>query len=516
MSERESLLYHFSLDEVKDVNSYFAKGKMRIAYHGRNPNGTNISKEAFDLCIPTIFNCPVVANYMREADMIGGHDVNIVKTENGLLMQNITEPVGVIPESANTWWETVEEPDGEKHEYLCADVLIWKRQAVYEHLKENGITSGSMEIAVTQRHYDVNGEMHIDAFEFTAFCLLERDHPCFQSAGVELFSVDACREQFSLMMEDFRKEFSEVIAASADDIQNSLKGGDCNMNDCVNIDEMLTQYGLSAEEITFETDGLTQDELSLKFSQLRDEKMNPPEQEPEQPAEPEQKEEPEVQKFSLTVEQFIMAVHTALDADRVPDPYCGGTMRRYWYTECDMEAGLIYVEDMHNHFLYAIPYTMDGDNPVLDMQARKRVKRQYVDFDEGNGGDNDAFVFSCLDAFGQSCKEKFDELTQEKNELEKFRLDTEKARRAEEVQRVFAAFSDLAGNERFDALRENPGDMTADELEEKCFAIRGRMALQQYSLADHQDSVRLPVEDKNAPASTEPYGGIFAEFGIGQ
>lgn len=515
MPERESLMYRFSLDEIKDLNSFFARGKMRIAYHGRNPNGTHISKEAFDLCIPTIFNCPIVANYMKETDSIGGHDVSIVKTESGLAMQNITEPVGVIPESAATWWEVVEEPDGTEHEYLCTEVLFWKRQAVYPHLKENDFTSGSMEIAVTNRHYDDNGEMHIDAFEFTAFCLLERDHPCFQSAGVELFSIEACREQFSSMMEDLKKEFSEVIAASADDInQNPLKGGDRNMNDCVNIDEMLTQYGLSAEEITFETDGLTQDELTLKFSQLRDAKMNPPEQEPEQPSELEQPEEPETQKFSLTLEQFIQNVLTELAAERVPDPYCGGSMCRYWYMDCDMEANLVYVEDTQNHFLYAVPYTMDGDNTVLDMKARKRVKRQYVDYDEG---ENKSFVFSCLDAFGQSCKEKFDALMQEKGELEKFRLDTEKAKRDEEVQRVFAAFSDLSGNERFDELKENPGEMTADELEEKCFAIRGRMAIQQnYSLERPAEGFRLPIDEKAAHVSDEPYGGIFAEFGIGQ
>lgn len=518
MRDKESLIYSSSIQDAADLNPSFAKGKMRIAYHGRNAKGIHIPKETFDAAIPTLFNCPIVAHYDPKKDEIGGHDVVVEKTNKGLVMSNVTEPVGVIPESTSTWWEEVEEDDGVKHEYLCCDILLWKRQRAFAHLLENGVTDESMEIEITGRHYDEQGEMHVDSMEFTAFCLLERDPPCFRSAGIELFSLEACKEQFSLMMEDFRKEFSQVIAASADDIQEtSLKGGDCNMNDCVNIDEMLTQYGLSAEDITFETEGMTQEELTLRFSAIRDEKQNEPEtqaaenQEPEQVKEPEQ--EPEPQNFSLTVDQFVQGVCNALRSEKISDPYCGGQMNRYWYMDCDMEAAMVYAEDSQDRCTYGIPYTMNGDLPVLDFSARKRMKRQYVELDEG---DTDAAAFSCIDAIGNSCKQKYDALMQEKGELEKFCQETKKAQRDEEVRRVFTAFSDLAGNERFEALKENVGEMTADELEEKCFAIRGRMAIQKYSDDASAATTRLPVEGKQKDASDEPYGGIFAEFGIGQ
>ena len=516
MREKKSIVYAASISALEEINQSFSRGKMKIAYHGRNNNGSHISKEAFEASLSSVYNRPIVAHYISETDSIGGHDVAFVKNEDGLYMYNVTEPVGVVPESASTWWEWVEEVDGTMHEYLCCDILVWKRQQAYAHLEDNRITDESMEIEVVSRHYDENGEMHIDLFEFTAFCLLERDRPCFPSAGIELFSLDQCREQFSLMMEDFHKEFSQVITASADDIDNQFfsKGGDREMN----IEEMMVQYGLSAEDVTFETDGLDQAELEMRFAQLRDAKQNnvsEAEQEPETPAIEAELPvvEPEQQQFSLTVEQFMSELFSVLHVEQVDDPWFGGTMPRYWYADCDMQSGMVYAYDSADDKLYGYPFAMNGDNVVVDFAAGKRMKLQYVEFDEGT---SDTMVFSCMRDLAQICKVKFDAVNEEKSALEKFKADTLREKLQAEQQRVFAAFEDLSGNDRFDALRANCGDMTAEELEDKCFAIRGRLSTQKFSSNNTPESIRLPIEGTKIQGSDEPYGGIFAEYGIGQ
>lgn len=539
MREKKSLVYSAAVNDIQELNNSFASGKMRIAYHGRNRNGSHISKEAFEASLPSVYNRPIVAHYMVETDSIGGHDVSFVKNDNGLFMYNVTEPVGVVPESASTWWETVEEADGSLKEYLCCDILVWKRQQAYAHLEENRVTDESMEIEVLSRHYDDQGEMHIDLFEFTAFCLLERDAPCFPSAGIELFSVDSCREKFTQMLEDMHKEFSTVITASADDIDNQLfsKGGDHEMN----LEELMTQYGLSAEDITFETEGLDQSELEARFEQIRADKQNqepapeqpaepevqepeqepeaeqptPAVEEPEEPAQEEPRQDPEQieQQFSLTMEQFMSELHTALYTEQMNDPWFGGTMPRYWYVDCDMQGNMVYAYDGMDDKLYGYPYSMNGDNVTIDFASGKRMKFEYVEFDEGA---SDEMVFSCMRDMRNNCKAKFDAVNEAKETLEKFKADTLKSQLKSEQQRVFAAFEDLAGNERYDALRENCGEMTADELEEKCFAIRGRMSSQKFSAANPSDPIRLPIEGSKVPMSDEPYGGIFAEYGIGQ
>ena len=143
------LTYSSSLTNLCEVNSSFDAGVLRIAYHGKNQNKSYISKETFERCLKTIYNCPVVCNYDVEADTIGGHDMELVHSGDGSLrLINITEPIGVIPESAKVFWETVEEENGDLHEYLCAETLLWKRHPAFAKVKRDGITAQSMELTI--------------------------------------------------------------------------------------------------------------------------------------------------------------------------------------------------------------------------------------------------------------------------------------------------------------------------------------------------------------------------------
>lgn len=141
----------------------------------------------FERCANTAYNKPVVAHYIREEDEIGGHDAEIIKCNNRMRLVNITHPVGVVPESARVFWDWVTEDDGSEREYLCAEVLLWKRQEAYSKIRENGITAESMEINIKSGHHD-GGVYVIDDFEFLAFCLLGNCEPCFESASLTLFS----------------------------------------------------------------------------------------------------------------------------------------------------------------------------------------------------------------------------------------------------------------------------------------------------------------------------------------
>ena len=132
-----NLTYASSLTDLCEINSSFDSGILRIAYTGDNRNGSSISKDVFESCIKTIYNCPVVCNYDRETDTLGGHDMELVRKDDGsLILVNLTQPIGVVPQTAKVYWETVEEDDGTVNEYLCAEVLIWKRQELTEKSKK--------------------------------------------------------------------------------------------------------------------------------------------------------------------------------------------------------------------------------------------------------------------------------------------------------------------------------------------------------------------------------------------
>ena len=183
MEKVMSMTYASSLTDLCEVNSSFDKGVLRVAYHGLNRNGSSISKDAFERSIQTMFGCPVVCNYDRDTDTLGGHDVEVVRdSEGGLRLVNSTQPVGCIPESARYWWDTVTEEDGTEHEYLYVEALLWKRQEAYRKIKKDGVTAHSMEITVKDGEL-VDGVYHIYDFEFTAFALIGVT-PCFESSSI--------------------------------------------------------------------------------------------------------------------------------------------------------------------------------------------------------------------------------------------------------------------------------------------------------------------------------------------
>lgn len=214
MDNSMKITFSSSLSNITSCNDSFDTGKMMIAYHGENHNRTFIDKETFERNAKTMYNVPVVANYIREDDTIGGHDMEIVRKDGNLKLVNSTHPVGVVPESANYWWETVTEDDGAEHEYLCADVLLWKRQEAYQTIKENGITAESMEIDIKSGHKD-GGIYYIDDFQFLAFCLLGNCSPCFESASVSVFSADGFADELRSMLAEVPsaiKKYTEEVS----------------------------------------------------------------------------------------------------------------------------------------------------------------------------------------------------------------------------------------------------------------------------------------------------------------
>lgn len=489
-NEIRSLVFASTIDDLAEVNGSFDRGVMRVAYHGSNRNGTFIDKVAFENAIPSMFNCPIVCHYNRGTDSIGGHDVDIIKTGNGMKTVNTTTPVGVVPESAKTWWCEVEEPDGEVHEYLCTEVLIWKRQEAYSHIKENGITDESMEIGVKDGFRSDDGYYHVTSFEFRAFCLLEGVSPCFESADVELFSLGDFKAQYSEMMKDIKREFSQVMTASADDIQQTFsKGG----TDKLDVTELMQKYGLAAEDIDFETSDMSLEEIETRFAQIQEEKQTTPEDENNNPALEEAPEgaPEEEEHFSLTAEQFRCELRDALRAEKFVDP-AWGELTRYWYVDHCCEDSEVYAYDNCDDYIYGFVYVLNGDRVTIDFASKKRKKTVYADFDEGEKKDATFSVKEVVDEF----RAKFEE------------------RNTAEME-TFAKFADLNGNEMFEELRGNCGRLTIEQIEEKCFAIRGRTTTVNFSLEGAGKAPRIPIERQSANKADEPYGGIFAKYNVG-
>lgn len=515
MNKVLNLTFASSLDGLCELNSSFDKGKLRIAYTGQNRNKSCIEKPAFEKATSSLKGVPVVCNYNVENDSIGGHDMSIVTDNNGdIRLVNLTEPVGFVPESASYWYENVTEDDGSVREYLCTDVLLWKRQAAYKHIKENGVTAHSMEITIKDGEM-VDNIYNIYDFEFTALCLLGDVEPCFESSALETYSVQNFSAAISEMMAEAKKVFSTIATTDvADNIHPqkiSEEGGEIVLEDQKDFTVENIEEQTPAEE-TFDNtqEGATPE---VEPEAAEPEATFEQNEEPEQAGEPEQTEE----NFELN-SNIVDTIYNALTVEKITDRW-GDTYNKYGYVDLDAEKSLVYCYDRSDGNLYGFDYSFNNDDVVIDFNSKRRMKWAIVEF---NGAEQPSIlspIFSELEKKideGKELEQKFqnaeatiESMNAELKELREFKLQSEKADADQKRSELFSMFEDLNGIEAFELLKEN-FDISIEDLEEKCFAIRGRNASQaKFSLENKSTKIKV---DQPKNISAAPYGGVVEKY----
>lgn len=518
MNKVLNLTYASSLTNLCEVNSSFDSGVLRIAYTGENRNGSYIDKKTFEKCIKTIYNCPIVCNYDRDSDTLGGHDIEIVRDGDGeLKIVNITTPVGCIPESSKVFWETVEEDDGSTHEYLCAEALLWKRQEAFQKIKKDGLAAQSMEITVKDGEF-IDGVYKIYDFEFTAFALIGC-LPCFESASLE-FSKQDFKQQLSQMMLEIKESFSMVNTSSEDDIHPqkcSMEGGEKVLNKKM---DLIAKYGIDVDKLDFSIEDLTFEELEEKLQAFEDTSDDTPaakdDTEPAADKDAKDKEEPD-EKFALESNLKNELIRT-LESETIQREW--GECTRYWFVDYDKEANIVYCWDTEDWLLYGFTYAVNGDSVTINYADKKRKKYEIVDFDEGEQASPFEQVFEMmedklknnteLEAKYQTASDTIASMETELSELRKFKSDTEATIAQSEREEVLARFEDLVGVEAFDALKEHCAEYDVATLEEKCFAIRGRNSVVKFSAEPKTPKLKVEKTD----ITKAPYGGLFEQYGV--
>lgn len=520
------------MDKLIETNTSFDKAVLKVAYTGQNRNGSHISKEAFELSIDTIYNCPIVCNYDRDTDTMGSHDVDVVIGKDGKAkLINLTQPVGVIPESANYWWETIEDESGE-HEYLCVDVLLWKRQEAYSKIKSDGVTKESMEITVVDGGV-VDGIYYVNRFEFTAFCLLGVE-PCFESAAIHTFSY---QDAYDRMMSDFKASYS-------------MKGGDAVEKK----NKLLLDKGIDFEKLGMsqeEFEAISYEEFKIKieaFEEDTDEPEdgadngdsegaeenepeaenldddNPDEDDPEKDPEPNEQDDDDDDakktgnNYAL-VAQFVETLREALWAEKISDDW--GEHPRYYYVDCDMELNEVYCHDCEDWKLYGFTFETNGDAVTINWNSKTRKKFAIVDF---VGEETETFSLSELinEVHGNAMKiqegiysEKIANLENEVRELQNFKDTTLSNKRDVELEGLWDKFSQLNDTPEYEELKMNCKDMEIKDIENCCYAILGKMAVNK-SFSMELGKKTNNTKQKVAHSDTnkkEPYGGVFVKYG---
>lgn len=232
----------FELEVRESNNPLFSVGKIYVMHTGENPNGSYISKETVERNLKTISNIPIIGEFSVEAENFKGHGGEVLITEEGEMNYiHTTSPLGVVPESADIYWESITDKEGVEREYLVVDgIYMWNR---YEKevlaLKEDEFGQ-SMEIEVDDYEFNEDeNHIRIEDFSFSALCILgidkngaERVKPAFDDAKIITYSKNNFKDELSEMLQLFTETLNET------------EGGNS-----VTLDDVLEKYGITREDL---------------------------------------------------------------------------------------------------------------------------------------------------------------------------------------------------------------------------------------------------------------------------
>lgn len=363
-----SLTVTFS--NIERVNDSFSRCKIYVAYHGENRNNDYIPKSVFEDAIKTIYNIPIVGEFLEEVENFGDHGGEIAIVNGEQVFKHTTKPIGLVPESAKVYWEKIFEKNEEREYLVVDDALLWTGRYPEAKLIKKYKFGQSMEIEVLDGGFEqINGRrlFCIKKFNFSALCVLgiskESDpnghvEPCFESASIIAYELNK---------DKFKKEFAELINQLK--ACNLIEGGDYKKDDV-----SLTDYQKN-KSVHFK-DGGKKVDYKLTNGQLIDE-----------------------------ISKKISEIQTVVD-------YGGDLFEvtRFCYIDSDDE--FVYAYDLKDEIYVKIPYTVEGDNVTLDFDSATRVKPSWSDW-EGS----DDVKYSLSKNLGVKISEGIKKYKEEREEL---------------------------------------------------------------------------------------------------
>ena len=481
----------FEVEGSDDNHRDMTKLKIKIFHTGINRNNSKVSKEAAEKAMKTIPDRPVLAaiHQLSNGDYdFAGHEIEIVHNDKTGKdeVHYIESQVGSFS-SEPAFWEHDDELD---KDFVCAYAYISNEYTrTSEIINRKGYTKNSCELFIDEMSYD-GKERCLDLIDFyvsgstllgTSMDGNEKEiEEGMQGSRADIADFSADNNSLFAKYENKMIEFQErleKLESTCSNIQLSKEGGnDKNMD---KFNELLEKYGKTAEDIDFEYEDMTDEELESKFEEVfgKLEEDSPSEPSNDEGTEDgdESEENPEVKednacggggsgttkkkkknsiecsyevdgetkKFAVSLQEKIYSIQDLVNATyaEADNTYYGVTVYEDYVVMCDYWSGRYYKQS----------YTSENDNYSLTGD-RVEVYAEFVTEDEQKELDAMRSNYAALKEFKE---------TAEKNELHAKReeiLNSEK----------YEAVSDT---EAFKELVKNMDNYSLEELDKEAKII---------------------------------------------
>lgn len=252
--------------------------KLQACHTGTNRNKSHISTESMTAALPSFSNRPILGYIHQLEDGTWdfySHNVEFVENDDGDTdVEYLEVPVGVIPESCNA--KIVYDELKEKNYVNVNGYIFEEYSKAAEILRTKGVSKVSVELAIEDMSWNADEDcLNINSFYFMGVTILGRDEDGTiveeGMAGSNITLGSFSQEENSFIPNDLQSKMVETLTKLNDALDrfnntnDSDKKGGCETMDKFN--ELLELYGLTEEEIDFEIEGLSDEDLETAFTE---------------------------------------------------------------------------------------------------------------------------------------------------------------------------------------------------------------------------------------------------------
>ena len=532
--------------EYESSDFRFIDVSIDVMHTGANLNKTSFTKDAINKAVPTIRNTPIlgyVVDELEEEDKdFKGHEHELRITNKDVKYVYAGQAYGVIPESCNPRWIVKDDGTGIEREYLRVDGLIWtKFSDPVDIFTRDGTKNHSVELTdMACGPADKNGNVPVGSFKFDGCCILSTTDPSIKPAMTgSCVTANFSVEDITAQIRDRLYEYQAIqqnYTAQNDNPSDEEKGDTTPMNENEK-NSAMTENAVAegaVENPEIETPAAENTATKTESEAAPAENAAPEEgaenATTEVPAEntapAEEGESAASSEFTLTTEQLLNEISGALGAYKIPSSWDPENMvPRYWMN--DVQGDEVIVIDCTTYNLMGIPYSMNGDNVVLDVENAKRKKVTFEDWDEGEVLPGMSAAFTEITNTVAEMNAKISDLTKEFTEAsetiaemkpkleayEKAEADAKAAEMEAKRNALFATFDEkLGADAEYIALKENK-EISYSDLETKCYALVGRKSAE-FSYVPNKNNkgtVRFGVGGTQN-GSDVAYGGLIEHY----
>lgn len=532
--------------EYESSDFRFIDVSIDVMHTGANLNKTSFTKDAINKAVPTIRNTPILGYVVDELDEedkdFKGHEHELRITDKDVKYVYAGQAYGVIPESCNPRWIVKDDGTGIEREYLRVDGLIWtKFSDPVDIFTRDGTKNHSVELTdMACGPADKNGNVPVGSFKFDGCCILSTTDPSIKPAMTgSCVTANFSVEDITAQIRDRLYEYQAIqqnYTAQNDNPSDEEKGDTTPMNENEK-NPAMTENAVAegaVENPEIETPAAENTATKTESEAAPAENAAPEEgaenTTTEVPAEntaPAEEGEPAASsEFTLTTEQLLNEISGALGAYKIQSSWDPENMvPRYWMN--DIQGDEVIVIDCTTYNLMGIPYSMNGDNVVLDVENAKRKKVTFEDWDEGEVLPGMSAAFTEITNTVTEMNAKISDLTKEFTEAsetiaemkpkleayEKAEADAKAAEMEAKRNALFATFDEkLGADAEYIALKENK-EISYSDLETKCYALVGRKSAE-FSYVPNKNNkgtVRFGVGGTQN-GSDVAYGGLIEHY----